>query len=524
MPLETILFAAPATLAAALAAGLLGLFIGSFLNVVAHRLPIMRQRDFDNYVADEAGKDLPHQDRFNFFTPRSRCPHCGHRLSLAETMPVLGWLLLRGKCSACKGAVSVRYPIVEALTGLLSAALVWHFGSGFMGLASLVFIYLLIPIVLINYDTRIVPDELVLPLMWLGLLANLDGGIAPLRNAVTGAAAGYLVPWAINRLFKLVKHIDVIGQSYFKLLAAIGAWFGLFVPLSWDLPALYFFAPAATLAAALIAGVFGLLVGSFLNVVVHRLPIMDQRDFDNYIAHEAGQPLPHQDRFDLTMPRSRCPHCGHQITALENIPLISWLVLRGKCSACKAPISARYPIVELVTGLVSAGLAWHFGLDWMGLAVLGFGFLLIAMTLIDYDTKTLPDVLTYPLLWLGLLVNLDGAIVPLRDAVIGAVAGYMVLWTVSFLFEMVRGIPGMGNGDFKLLAGLGAWMGWVLLPTIVVLSSFVGAVVGLGLILFAGRARDNPIPFGPYLAAAGMIALLYGIPLTRYTQGLLLQA
>lgn len=524
MPLETILFAAPATLAAALAAGLLGLFIGSFLNVVVHRLPIMRQRDFDNYMAHEAGKDLPHQDRFNLFTPRSRCPHCGHRLSLAETMPVLGWLLLRGKCSACKGAISVRYPIVEALTGLLSAALVWHFGSGLAGLASLVFIYLLIPTLLIHHDTRDVPDELVYPLLWLGLLVNLEGGIAPLRNAVVGAAAGYLVLWALNALLKLVTRKDLIDSGYAKLLAAVGAWIGLFVPPGWDLPALYFFAPAATVAAAVIAGVFGLLVGSFLNVVVYRLPIMAQREFDNYVAHQAGKPLPHQDRFDLTMPRSRCPHCGHRITALENIPLLSWLVLRGKCSACKAPISARYPMVELVTGLVSASLAWHFGMNWLGLAVLGFGFLLIAMTLIDYDTKTLPDVLTYPLLWLGLLVNLDGAIVPLRDAVIGAVAGYMVLWTVNFLFEMVRGIPGMGNGDFKLLGALGAWMGWVLLPTVVILSSFVGAVVGLGLILFAGRARDNPIPFGPYLAAAGMIALLYGIPLTRYAQGLLLHA
>ena len=284
------------------------------------------------------------------------------------------------------------------------------------------------------------------------------------------------------------------------------------------------FAPAGELAISLIAGLFGLLIGSFLNVVIHRLPQMMQRESDNYCDVEAGKPPRHTTQYSLVAPRSACPHCGHQITALENIPLLSWLVLRGKCSSCKAPISARYPIVELVTGLLSAALAWHFGLDWIGLAVLGFGFLLIAMTLIDYDTKTLPDVLTYPLLWLGLLVNLDGAIVPLRDAVIGAAAGYMVLWTVNFLFEKVRGIPGMGNGDFKLLAALGAWMGWMLLPTIVILSSFVGAVVGIGLILFAGRARDNPIPFGPYLAAAGMIALLYGIPLTRYAQGLLLQA
>jgi leader peptidase (prepilin peptidase)/N-methyltransferase len=286
-------------------------------------------------------------------------------------------------------------------------------------------------------------------------------------------------------------------------------------------PETFLFAAPATLAATLVAALFGLLIGSFLNVVAHRLPIMSQRELENYIAHEAGKELPHQDRFDLMVPRSRCPHCGHQITALENIPVISWLVLRGKCSACKAPISARYPVVEAVTGLLSAALIWHFGSGWVGLASLGFAYLLIAMTLIDYDTKTLPDDLTYPLLWLGLLVNLNGAIVPLRDAVIGAIAGYMVLWTVNALFQLVRGVPGMGNGDFKLLAALGAWMGWAMLPTIIILSSVVGAVVGLSLILFAGRERNNPIPFGPYLAGAGMIALFYGIPLTRFAQGYL---
>jgi leader peptidase (prepilin peptidase)/N-methyltransferase len=286
-------------------------------------------------------------------------------------------------------------------------------------------------------------------------------------------------------------------------------------------PETFLFAAPATLAATLVAALFGLLIGSFLNVVAHRLPIMSQRELENYIAHEAGKELPHQDRFNLMVPRSRCPHCGHQITALENIPVISWLVLRGKCSACKAPISARYPAVEAVTGLLSAALIWHFGSGWVGLASLGFAYLLVAMTLIDYDTKTLPDDLTYPLLWLGLLVNLNGGLVPLRDAVIGAIAGYMVLWTVNALFQLVRGVPGMGNGDFKLLAALGAWLGWAMLPAVVILSSVVGAVVGLSLILFAGRARDNPIPFGPYLAAAGMIALFYGIPLTRFAQGFL---
>lgn len=286
------------------------------------------------------------------------------------------------------------------------------------------------------------------------------------------------------------------------------------------LDALLFAAPA-TLSVTLVAGLLGLLIGSFLNVVVHRLPIMAQRELENYIAHEAGKELPHQDRFDLMVPRSRCPHCGHQIGALENIPVISWLVLRGKCKACKAPISARYPLVELATGALSALLVWRLGSGAMGLAALPFAWLLVAMTLIDHDTKTLPDDLTYPLLWLGLLVNLGGTFVPLRDAVIGAMAGYLALWSVYWLFKLATGKEGMGYGDFKLLAALGAWLGWAMLPTIIILSSVVGAVVGIGLIVFAKRARDNPIPFGPYLAAAGIIALLYGLPLTRYAQGLL---
>jgi leader peptidase (prepilin peptidase)/N-methyltransferase len=286
-------------------------------------------------------------------------------------------------------------------------------------------------------------------------------------------------------------------------------------------PEILLFAAPATLAATLAAALFGLLIGSFLNVVVYRLPVMAQRELDNYIAHEAGKELPHQDRFNLMVPRSACPHCGHRISALENIPVVSWLFLRAKCSACKAPISARYPIVEAVTGLLSAVLVWNLGSGWLGLAGLAFTYFLIAMTLIDYDTKTLPDDLTYPLLWLGLLINLNGTIVPLRDAVIGAMAGYVSLWAVYWLFKLVTGKEGMGYGDFKLLAALGAWMGWAMLPTIIILSSVVGAIVGISLIVFARRDRNNPIPFGPYLAAAGMIALLYGTPLTRYAQGFL---
>ena len=279
-------------------------------------------------------------------------------------------------------------------------------------------------------------------------------------------------------------------------------------------------APASAIATVA-ALVLGLLIGSFLNVVVHRLPIMSQRELDNYIAHEEGKALPHQDRFNLMTPRSRCPHCGHGITALENIPVISWLALRGKCSACKAPISARYPAVELVTGLLSALVVWHFGTGLLGLATLAFTWLLISLTLIDYDTQTLPDDLNYPLLWIGLLINLDGAFVSLRDAVIGAVAGYLALWSVYWAYKLIRGKEGMGAGDFVLLAALGAWFGWQSLPLIILLSSVVGTAVSLVRIATRRMGYGEQFPFGPYLAGAGMIALFYGPALTRTLQGLL---
>ncbi len=276
---------------------------------------------------------------------------------------------------------------------------------------------------------------------------------------------------------------------------------------------LLFAAPGSLLSAA-VGGIFGLLIGSFLNVVIHRLPKMMQRDSDNYVAHESGKPLPHQDRYSLASPRSACPSCGHQITALENIPVISYLALRGKCIACKAPISIRYPAVELLTGALSFFLIWHFGSGVAGLASLVFAYLLIAMTFIDADTQLLPDDLTYPLLWIGLLVNIQGTFVPLADAVIGAAAGYLVLWSIYWLFKLATGKEGMGYGDFKLLAALGAWLGWKMLPVIILLSSLVGAAVGIALIVFSKHGRDNPIPFGPYLAAAGMIALLFGGSIT----------
>jgi leader peptidase (prepilin peptidase)/N-methyltransferase len=285
-------------------------------------------------------------------------------------------------------------------------------------------------------------------------------------------------------------------------------------------PETLLFAAPASLIPAIAAAIFGLLIGSFLNVVVHRLPIMRQREIDNYIADKDGKPLPHPDRYNLMVPRSACPHCGHQITALENIPIVSWLALRGKCSKCKAPISARYPIVEAVSGILSGLLIWHFGSGWTGLAALVFTYLLISMTLIDVDHKELPDDLTYPLLWLGLLINLEGNFVPLRDAVIGAVAGYLFLWIVAKAYEAVRGHIGMGEGDFKLLAALGAWFGWQMLPTIIVLSSFVGAVIGVTMIAIGKTKKGQHIPFGPYLAGAGMIALFYGPLLTRLAMGL----
>jgi len=281
------------------------------------------------------------------------------------------------------------------------------------------------------------------------------------------------------------------------------------------------FAAPASLGPTLVAGLFGLLIGSFLNVVIHRIPKMMQRESDNYVANELGKELPHTERYNLMVPRSCCPHCGHQITALENIPVVSWLALGGKCRKCKAPISPRYPVVELITGLLSAFLVWTFGSGVAGLGTLLFVYLLIAMTYIDYDTKLLPDDLTLPLLWAGLLININGTFVPLQDAVIGAAAGYLVLWGVYWLFKLVTGKEGMGYGDFKLLAALGAWLGWAMLPTIILLSSVVGAVVGISLIVFAKRGRDNPIPFGPYLAAAGLIALVWGKELSAGFQGVI---
>ena len=266
---------------------------------------------------------------------------------------------------------------------------------------------------------------------------------------------------------------------------------------------------------ALCAGIFGLLVGSFLNVVIHRLPKMMEREWQAQCAELNGQTDEPTLRYNLMVPRSACPHCGHAIGAAENIPVLSYLFLRGKCKGCGAAISPRYPVVEAISGILSAFAAWHFGFGLPGLAAIVFVWALIALTFIDFDTQLLPDDITLPLLWLGLLLNLNGAFTTLPNAVIGAVAGYLVLWLVYWAFKLATGKEGMGFGDFKLLATIGAWLGWTMLPLVIMLSSVVGAVVGIALIVFAKHGRNIPIPFGPYLAGGGLIALFWGQALTQ---------
>jgi leader peptidase (prepilin peptidase)/N-methyltransferase len=281
---------------------------------------------------------------------------------------------------------------------------------------------------------------------------------------------------------------------------------------------------------------FSLLVGSFLNVVIHRLPIMLEADWRSQAeailsqpnaapgtpvvppitAHDTA-PAAKKPKYNLMVPRSACPKCKAPITALQNIPVISWLWLRGKCAACGTPISARYPIIELFTAVASAVVAWKLGYQWYTLAALGLTWTLIAASIIDIDHQLLPDNMTLPLIWAGLLLSLAanpevGSLpVEPRTAIIGGVAGYLSLWTVNHVFLFVtRRDVGMGYGDFKLFAVFGAWLGWQKLPLVILLSATTGAVVGICLILFRGHDRNVPIPFGPYLAAAGWIALLWG--------------
>ncbi|TMH25558.1 MAG: prepilin peptidase [Betaproteobacteria bacterium] len=259
----------------------------------------------------------------------------------------------------------------------------------------------------------------------------------------------------------------------------------------------------------------GLCVGSFLNVVIHRVPKMLERGWREQCAELSGTPLADEPAYNLLVPRSQCPACGHPIGALENVPVVSYLVLRGQCAACKATISARYPVVELLTATLTVAAVIKFGATPYALAACVLLWMLIALTFIDVDTQLLPDNLTLPLLWAGLLANVLGAVpdVSLRDAVVGAIAGYLTLWVVYWLFKLIRGKEGMGYGDFKLLAALGAWLGWKTLPLIVLMASAVGALIGMGLVMFKGRDHQIPLAFGPYLAVAGAIALFFGRPL-----------
>lgn len=270
------------------------------------------------------------------------------------------------------------------------------------------------------------------------------------------------------------------------------------------------------LAFGVVAAVLGLFVGSFLNVVIHRLPRMMEREWQAQAAELRGEAAPPQERFNLATPRSRCPHCGHLITAVENIPVVSYLILRGRCRHCSAPISGRYPVVELLSAALSGYAAWHLGFGLAALGALFFLWTMIALAFIDLDTQLLPDDLTLPLLWGGLLFNLAGTYTDLSSAVIGAMAGYLALWSVYWLFKLLTGKEGMGYGDFKLLAAIGAWLGWQVLPLTILLSSLVGAAVGIALIVLARHGRNVPIPFGPYLAAAGVIALFWGEAITRH--------
>jgi len=264
------------------------------------------------------------------------------------------------------------------------------------------------------------------------------------------------------------------------------------------------------------AFVLGLLLGSFVNVVIYRLPIMMEREYKrDFYSYFGTKPEPAEQKeleetFNLVLPHSHCPNCDAEIKAWHNIPIVSYLLLGGKCRFCSTPISKRYPLVELVTGLLTLIVVWQLGFTWQALAGCVFTWALVALTGIDFDKQLLPDSITLPLLWAGLLINIWGVFVPLQDAVIGAIAGYLALWSVFQLFKLVTGKEGMGAGDFKILAAIGAWFGWQMLPLVILLSAAVGAVAGLAWSAIAGRDKNLPIAFGPYLAGAGWIAMLWG--------------
>ncbi len=265
------------------------------------------------------------------------------------------------------------------------------------------------------------------------------------------------------------------------------------------------------------AVVFGLVIGSFLTVVVHRLPVMLERAWHAELSDLPDAPGAADDdypeRFNLAMPRSACPHCGHVLRAWENIPVVNYLIQRGKCSSCSARVSPRYPLIELTSGALAALSLYAYGPNWLAFAAFGLCATLLAAGLIDYDTRYLPDILTLPLLWAGLVVNLgDGGFANLHGAVTGAIAGYLFLWCVYWLFKLVRGVEGMGYGDFKLLAALGAWLGWAALPQVVLISAVAGAAFGIFATWRKRMRFEEPLPFGPFLAAGGAIMLFIGTP------------
>ena len=287
-------------------------------------------------------------------------------------------------------------------------------------------------------------------------------------------------------------------------------------------------------------GVLGLMVGSFLNVVIHRLPKMMEREWqqqcadltrNDFIPRQSDVEISHlssgehisgpssgpdtRTPYNLIVPRSACPHCNHAISAWENIPIISYLALHGKCKSCGAAISLRYPAIEAISGILSAYAAWHFGFGWSAVGAILFAWALLALTAIDFDTQLLPDDITLPLLWGGLVFNISGIFTGLSSAVLGAMLGYLALWSVYWLFRLVTGKEGMGYGDFKLTAAMGAWLGWQMLPLIILLASLVGALVGVTMIVAFKHGRQIPIPFGPYLAGGGLIALFWGQTLTH---------
>jgi leader peptidase (prepilin peptidase)/N-methyltransferase len=269
----------------------------------------------------------------------------------------------------------------------------------------------------------------------------------------------------------------------------------------------------------LAALVVGAMVGSFLNVVIHRLPRMLEQQWQAQARELLGLPVDPQPRYDLAQPASHCPHCGHAISAWENVPLVSWLVLRGRCRHCRAPIGWRYPLVELLAALAALAALWRFGMGWQALAAAAFLWCAIALAFIDLDTRLLPDDLTLPLLWAGLLINVQERFASLPEAVLGAVAGYLLLWSIYWLFKLLTGKEGMGYGDFKLLAAIGAWLGWTALPLVLLLASLTGAVVGIALKTLGRLEQGQPLPFGPFLAAGGAVALLWGADLLQWWIG-----